>query len=42
MHTINPAACVQALIQNYGSGPFLKNIPIAHFLPSSGENALVS
>ncbi|MBB5053320.1 hypothetical protein HNQ36_003311 [Afipia massiliensis] len=34
--------CVQALIQNYGSGPFLKNIPIAHFLPSSGENALVS
>lgn len=33
--------CVQALIQNYGSGPFLKNIPVAHLLPSSTENSLV-
>ncbi len=34
--------CVQALIQNYGSGPFLKSIAVGHFLPSASQNALVS
>lgn len=32
---------VQALIQNYGSGPYLKRIAVDHFLPSASQNALV-
>jgi hypothetical protein len=33
--------CVQSLIQNYGSRPFLKSIPVDHLPPSSGANALI-
>lgn len=34
--------CAQALMQNYGSGPFLSSIAVGHLLPSASQNALVS
>lgn len=34
--------CAQALLQNYGAGPFLKSIAVEHFLPSTSQNALFS